>query len=57
MERSLAKNIEELLKKGLYIEEDHFDVKIAEGAELKEFWTKHGEHYNNCLRNMCNIKN
>lgn len=29
-----------------------FVIKVAEGLELKEFWNKHGDHYQMCLKNM-----
>lgn len=28
---------------------------MAEGQDLKEFWNKHGEHYQMCLKNMGNF--
>jgi len=29
-----------------------FVIKVAEGLDLKEFWNKHGDHYQMCLKNM-----
>jgi len=38
------------LVKTLTFEDTTFEIKPAEGSDLKEFFSKHGEHYNMCLR-------
>lgn len=40
----------EIFQNQLDVEGSKYEVKVAEGADLKDFFAKHGEHYNMCLR-------
>jgi hypothetical protein len=45
-----------VLAKGIDANEKHFEVKVAEGADLKAFYAEHGDHYNMCLKNQMRSK-
>lgn len=49
IDRSKAGNID-TLSQGYELQGNKYEVKVAEGAELKEFYAQHGEHYNMCLK-------
>jgi len=35
----------ETISKGIEYDNQTYNIKTAEGQDLKDFWTKHGEHY------------
>lgn len=49
IERSKAGNVEDFAK-GFELQGKKYEVKVAEGSDLKDFYAQHGEHYNMCLK-------
>lgn len=45
-----------VLAKGFDVNDKHFNLKVAEGADLKSFYAEHGDHYNMCLKNQMKSK-
>lgn len=43
--------LDNMCSKSMKIEEFDFKFKLTEGEELKEFWQKHGGHFNFCIQN------
>jgi len=43
--------LDNMCSKTMKIEEFDFKFFLTEGEELKEFWQKHGGHFNFCIQN------
>jgi len=55
IERTACKDTT-VFEKGFTAEQNQFSVKVAEGADLKAFYSEHGDHYNMCVKNLLKSK-